>query len=39
MIDATVFMVAGDLHAGHERVFGKGEAIDGPGILSRNNQS
>lgn len=39
MIDAPVFMVAGDLHAGHERVFGTGEPIDGPEIFSCDSQS
>ena len=39
MIDAPVFMVAGDLHAGRERLFGTGEPIDGPGIFSRYNHS
>lgn len=37
MIDAPVFMAAGDLYAGRDRVFGTGLAIDGPGIFSRNN--
>ncbi|MFG1188444.1 hypothetical protein [Xanthobacter flavus] len=39
MIDALIFMVAGDLQVGRERVFGTGEPIDGPGVFSRNNQS
>lgn len=39
MLKAPIFMAVGDLHAGGQRVYGTGQAIDGSALFSENNMS